>query len=317
MRRVKFSNKEILKKTITCAVIVSSLAFSASSAMAEEISITNGLENPAANSIRNKSYYSSGNVLNLDSQSNFEVYGNIYEGSISGVANLIINGNNSSITSKSTNENANYGYKITDGSTIQIKDLTFDSFGYKEDVDWFVGSSKYSYGGGLYIQDDKSSVNLSNVSYTNSSLKGDGNMTATSNFYGAAIANNGSLNISDGVIKGGTINATNRWGGEPGGDAYGGAIYNTGNLTLTNVEVSSNSVTSVNNSEQALGGGIYTTKDITLAGGNTFFDNYDSNGNRANDIYFESGNLLVNGNGADKVNTISSVWLHQETLTLY
>lgn len=306
MGRVKFSNKEILKKTITCAVIVSSLAFSASSAMAEEISITNGLENPTANSIRNTSYYSSGNILNLDPQSNFEVYGNIYEGSISGVANLIINGNNSSITSKSTNDNLNYGYKITDGSTIQIKDLTFDSFGYKENVDYLFGSSKYSYGGGLYIQDDKSSVNLSNVSYTNSSLKGDGNMTATSNFYGAAIANNGSLNISDGVITGGTINATNRWGGEPGGDAYGGAIYNTGNLTLTNVEVSSNSVTSVNNSDQALGGGIYTTKDITLAGGNTFSKNYDSNGNRANDIYFENGDLLVNGNGSDKVNTISS-----------
>lgn len=233
MSRVKFYNKEILKKTITCAVIVSSLAFSASSAMAEEISITNGLENPTANSIRNTSYYSSGNILNLDPQSNFEVYGNIYEGSISGVANLIINGNNSSITSKSTNDNLNYGYKITDGSTIQIKDLTFNSFGYKENVDYLFGSSKYSYGGGLYIQDDKSSVNLSNVSYTNSSLKGDGNMTATSNFYGAAIANNGSLNISDGVITGGTINATNRWGGQSGGDAYGGAIYNTGNLTLT------------------------------------------------------------------------------------
>ena len=308
MRRFLFQNKKgILKFAIACAMMVSSVAFASNSTLAEEITINNGDETPAANSIRNTTYYETGNILNVQPQSTITVYGNLYEGTISGITDLIINGNGSLIDSQSTNDNLNYGYQLSNGSSIEINDMTFNGLGYKVDVDVLSWDSQYSYGGGLYIQDNNSSANLSDVSYTNSIMQGEGNAAATSNFYGAAIANNGKLNILGGTIKGNIIQATGRdsiLGSGQSGDAHGGGIYNNGELTLTNVEVSSNSVTSERNQDLALGGGIYTTKDITLAGGNSFNNNTDGSG--ANDIYFESGNLLVNGLGSDKVNTISS-----------
>lgn len=304
MKKNLIQKKGILKFVLACSIFVSSIPFSSNSTLAQEITIDNGYETPAANSIRNTTYYKSGNVLNIQPQSTIVVEGNIYEGSISGITDLIINGNGSLIDSQSTNNNLNYGYQLTNGASIQINDTTFNSFGYDVSVDGLSSVSKYSYGAGLYIQDDTSSASLNNVAYTNSLLKGDGNLIATSNFYGAAIANNGTLNITGSVIRDNIIQASNRYDFSSSGEAYGGGIYNNGRLTLTNVEVSSNSVTSVNTPERALGGGIYTTKDITLAGGNYFNNNTDDSG--ANDIYFENGNLIVNASGSDTINIISS-----------
>ncbi len=345
MRTVQFPNKKgILKFTITCAVVVSSLAFAANSAMADEITITSGLDDNVnlSSSLRNPDFYKSGNILNVQldpatyPDSTMSVYGNLYDGSISGVTNLIINGNNSTVDSHSTNGNVNYGYQLSNGSSMTINDLSFTNFG-KDDNS--IISSNDLYGALLYVTDKDSSAILNNVSVTGSTLSGNATVAVTKNLYGGAIANNGRVEMTGGSISDNIITATSGWIAASGvahggaiyntGDMYisgttvsnnsataqttwaskntsalGGGIYNTGALTLTNATVSNNRVSIDGSGGTALGGGIYTTNNITLAGGNTFADNVDGSG--ANDIYFENGNLLVNGLGSKEVNTISS-----------
>ena len=338
MRKFLFQNKKgILKFAITCAMVVSSVAFASNSTLAEEITINNGDETPAANSIRNTTYYATGNILNVQPQSTITVYGNLYEGTISGITDLIINGNGSLIDSQSTNNNFNYGYQLSNGSSITINDLSLTNFG-KDNNSSF--SSENLYGAAIYVMDENSSAQLNNVSITGSSLSGNATVAVTKNLYGGAIANNGRVEMTGGSISDNIITATSGILAASGvahggaiyntGDMYisgttvsnnsataqttwaskntsalGGGIFNNGNLTLTDTTFSNNSVgITGSGGGTALGGGIYTTKDITLAGGNSFKNNTDGSG--ANDIYFESGNLLVNGSGSDKVNTISS-----------
>ena len=309
----------MLKFAIACAMMVSSVAFAASPGYA--VDINNGVDG-ADNSLRNSSYYTSGNVLDVITDT-IEVTGDlpVNDYTISGVTNLIINGNGAIVNSSSTTGGYNHGYVLNDNTSLTINDLTFNGLGQQQQAS---GTSSVSlYGAGLYIQDNASSVTLNNVSYTNTATIGQTwwflGISYPAHVCGGAIANNGNLSITDGVFSGNSLRSEQSPQVSAGGtgNAYGGAIYNNGRLTLTGVSIYNNSVLSENNQGAALGGGIYTTSDITLAGGNLFSTyrdadgnlqiayNTDQNGNRNNDIYFAGGNLNVNGTGSDEYNIIS------------
>lgn len=336
MRRVPVYRRSVLKFALTCAVVVGSVAFAANSALADTITITDEA------GFRNTANYQSGNILDIhpSTGNTITVYGNILGDnySISGVTDLLINGNGSIIDSQSKNNNVNSGYQLSNGSTLTINNLTFSNFG-KNTVSTLWRDSTLS-GAGLYVMTG-SSAELNGVSYIENSVYGMGQSGAVVHGHGGAIANEGTIDIVGGSFNSNTLStevsigirdiAGDAFGGaiynagtmtitgaeindnkasssagsfQYSGNAFGGAIYNAGSLTLTGTTIENNSVSSEDN--PALGGGIYTTGEITLAGGNTFSNNTDNNGNRANDIYFAGGNLLVNGTGSDEVNTISS-----------
>lgn len=306
----------MLKFAITCAMVVSSVAFAAGTVNAAEVDISTDL---GTNGIRNSANYADGNILNI--QNNITVSDDLP--AISSAISVVVNGNNYTIQSDPRSP-YNYGYQLSNGANLEINNLTFDNFSIVSTVGTGSSTSLYSYGAGLRIQDQASSMTLQNVSFTGNFMTGEGNAAATSNLYGAAISNSGTLNIQGGTFSGNNLSSTGRevlWFQGSGGDAHGGAIYNEGNLTLVGTTITGNSVSSTNHdgtsSGRALGGGIYTTKGITLAGGNLFSTyrdedgnlqisyNTDQNGNRNNDIYFAGGNLNVNGSGSSEYNIIS------------
>ena len=336
MRRAPVFKKDIFKFALTCAVVVGSMSFAANSVLAVEIN--DGTD--STNGIRNSSYYVSNNILDIrpTSDNKITVWGDIIGDSIAGVTNFVINGNGSMIESQSTNGNLNYAYQITNGSEFTINKLSFNDFGKSDSTALFQSGSLY--GGVLYVMDTDSSLTLNDVSFSDSKLSSSVDIGGSINIYGSAIANNGKVEMTGGSITGGKSTAESGLisasGVAHGGavyntgsmsfngtnisdnkaiaqttrvnrntSAYGGAIYNSGTLVLTDSTIENNSVSITGQGgDSALGGGIYTTNNITLAGGNTFKGNSDGRG--ANDIYFESGKLLVNGSGSDVVNTISS-----------
>ena len=300
----------MLKFAIACAMMVSSVAFAASPGYADTIiNIDNRTDGEGG--IVNSAYYNNPasqttlNVMNSISGDTEGVGTNLP--TISNAVDFTIRGMGESpytIGSRNRDDGWNRGYTISN-SSVNISNLTFDSFGVQESVPGFNLQDVSAYGAGLSI-DELSSVSLNGVSFTNSRIEGEGNLAAHANFYGGAISNSGSLIISGGIFSANELESTNRYSSRTGGNAYGGAIYNTGSLTLTGVTISGNSVVSQRNEGSALGGGIYTTKGITLAGGNLFSNNTDRNGTRNNDIYFADGsNLNVNGTGSDEYNIIS------------
>ena len=315
MRKFLFQNKKgILKFAITCAMVVSSVAFAAGPGFAETIIEINNRD-AGEGGIVNSAYYNNPasqttlNVMNSISGKTEGVGTNLP--TISNAVDFTIRGMGESpytIGSRNRDDGWNRGYTISN-SSVNISNLTFDNFGL---YDHPSSSSVSLYGAGLHIQDNASTVVLNNVSYSNNLVQGEtytlvwwgGNVV---NGYGGAIANEGNLTINGGVFSGNRVSSeqspTTSWGDT--GEAYGGAIYNKHNLTLTGTSIYGNSVSSENNQNSALGGGIYTTNDITLAGGNKFSNNTDRNGSRQNDIYFAGGNLNVNGSGSDEYNIIS------------
>lgn len=299
----------MLKFAIACAMMVSSVAFAASPGYAETIIEINNRD-AGEGGIVNSAYYN-----NPASQTTLNVMKSISgdtEGvgtnlpTISNAVDFTIRGMGESpytIGSRNRDDGWNRGYTISN-SSVNISNLTFDSFGVQESVPGLNFQDVSAYGAGLSI-DELSSVSLNGVSFTNSRIEGEGNLAAHANFYGGAISNSGSLIISGGIFSANELESTNRYSSRTGGNAYGGAIYNNGSLTLTGVTISGNSVVSQRNEGSALGGGIYTTNGITLAGGNKFSNNTDRNGSRQNDIYFAGGDLNVNGSGSDEYNIIS------------
>lgn len=330
MRRVPVYRRSVLKFALTCAVVVGSVAFAANSALAAEYSIENDSQSGSmVNSIFNQSYYADGNILNV--ANNISVGDNLP--TIDGISLTIQGATQNVILYGNKNGSSNSGYQLSNGSTLTINNLTFSNFS----KDGSFLSYSELYGSGLYVIDNTSSVILNGVSFTGNSLNGQASLGSKNNLYGGAVANNnGTIEISGGTISGNSAHAndsgfltssgtayggavynsgtmsisgttiSNNYTHAEGNNSYGGAIYNSGTLTLTNNTISNNYAEVSSRGGSALGGGIYTTGDITLAGGNTFSNNTDNNGNRANDIYFAGGNLLVNGTGSDEVNTISS-----------
>ena len=334
MRRVPVYRKEAVKFALTCAVIVGSVAFAVNSALAAEYTINNddqpGLfQPPIEGSIFNENYYQNGNILNV--ANNITIGDDLP--SISGVTDLIIRGNEYTISGNSSN----YGYQLSNGASITIQNLKFNNFA--KDDNSITGTSNLM-GAALYVMDSNSSVVTHNVSYSNNSLTGDSTVGRTVNLWGGAVANKGNLEMNGGTISGSNIAAESGWiaasGTANGGAVYnegtmsitemtisdnsasaettslnkntsalGGAIYNSGSLTLSGTNITGNSAGITGSSGgTALGGGIYTTSNITLAGGNSFSDNTDQNGN--NDIYLaNNSNLLVKGSDSSTNDTIS------------
>ena len=335
MRRVPVYRKEAVKFALACAIIVGSVAFAVNSALAAEYTINNddqpGLwQDPIEGSIFNENYYQNGNILNV--ANNITVGSDLP--SISGVTDLIIRGNEYTISGNSSN----YGYQLSNGASVTIQNLNFNNFAKNETSSLWRDNTLS--GAGLYVMSG-SSVHLNGVSYVENSVYGMGESGAVVQGHGGAIANKGSIDIVGGsfndnsvstavsigwddiagqalggaIYNAGTMNITNAEisGNEASstasdsqysGDALGGAIYNSGTLTLTGTTISGNSVSSEDG--DVLGGGIYTTSDITLAGGNSFSGNTDQNGGRANDIYLaNNSNLLVKGSDSSTNDTIS------------
>ena len=300
MRRVPVYRKEAVKFALACAIIVGSVAFAANSALAAEYTINNddqpGLwQDPIEGSIFNGNYYQNGNILNV--ANNITIGDDLP--SISGITDLTIRGNEGTIYTIS-GDSSNYGYQLSNGASVTIQNLNFDAFNKNSQlVNWSTLQ-----GAGLYVENG-SRATLENVSFTNSNVITSA-WISSKDGQGGAIANDGVLSINGATFSGNSVSTEGHGSGQAG-NAQGGAIYNSGTLTLTGTKVIGNSVIANGRENIALGGGIYTTSDITLAGGNSFSGNTDQNGGRANDIYLaNNSNLIVKGSDTSTTDTLSS-----------
>ncbi|MGC2238939.1 MAG: BACON domain-containing carbohydrate-binding protein [Pyrinomonadaceae bacterium] len=112
---------------------------------------------------------------------------------------------------------------------------------------------------------------VANVTISNLKITGGRLSVSSSSFVsGGGISNAGTLNLTDAIITGNSINQVN---GSIGATDSGGGIYNTGTLSLTNSVVSSNIITGAGSG----GGGITNTNT-----GNLTLSNTQITGNQAN-----------------------------------
>jgi hypothetical protein len=137
------------------------------------------------------------------------------------------------------------------------------------------GDSANGYGGGLYNANGK-------ASFSNSTLSND---SAGSEFYGGAIYNNATLNVTNSTFSfdsaggygGGLYNAngtatlssstfSNDSAGHSNARFYGGGIYNYATLFLTNCSV-------VNDQAGGYGGGLYNANGTATVTNSTFSNN--------------------------------------------
>lgn len=292
--------KDLLRVALSCAVIVGSISFSKPS-FAEIHNVDNGNAPDSGNttSIRDTSLYKSGDIINITN--NITLWNDLP--TLSSINNFTIQGNNFTVDGQNTDQSYNYGYTISGASDLLINDITFTNM--SKDINAFQGNSVN--GATLDIQDAASKVVLSGVNINNSNLTANtATVFVSRSAYGGAISNYGStLSISGSNISNNSTHTTyTRYLANKAGNSYGGALYNEGDrLTIDTTTFSNNSALS-DTKEMALGGAIYSKGNVTLAGGTVFSNNTDGSG--ANDIYFESGNLLVNGSKSDETNKISS-----------